>query len=257
MHRGTTNATGLQLTVASTALGCFEMVVLLRPDIVSYSVLHRGHWEISSPAHMVAPHELPRSGAFLDIGANLGWFSWLFAQSGHRVFAVEAFPQNQRALATTLCLNRRWSAQVTLAKTAVGGIATAGPCVVESDPGGGKNNNAGNGIVKCGPNQSCDGRAVSTESLNCEPTSMKTVDELLIEWGMPHISIVKMDVEGFECSVLEGAQMLFTQIQPKFIYAELKFSETRRCWLAEAKRHGYRVGPQQGKDRNTLFTKFT
>ena len=40
---------GLRLTVASAAAGCFRMAVLSRPDIVSWSVTKLGHWDIRSP----------------------------------------------------------------------------------------------------------------------------------------------------------------------------------------------------------------
>jgi len=122
---------GLRLTVASAAAGCFRMAVLSRPDIVSWSVTKLGHWDIRSPEQIFGRYALPASGALLDVGSNLGWFSWLFAQSGRRVYAVEAFPTNQRAYRTTLCLNPAWNGSVTLAATAVGGPDAAGPCVVE------------------------------------------------------------------------------------------------------------------------------
>ena len=40
---------GLRLTVASAAAGCFRMAVLSRPDIVSWSVTKLGHWDVRSP----------------------------------------------------------------------------------------------------------------------------------------------------------------------------------------------------------------
>ena len=243
-------AASLQLAVARTAAGCFRMAVLERPDVVSFMILHLGHWEVRAPDQLV-PDALPSSGALLDLGANLGWFTWMFAQSGRRVYAIEAFPQNQHALRTTLCLNPGWRRLVTVAPTAVGQPGMRGPCVVMSDRNEGKLNNAGNGMVQCGPTASC----AASGGVNCEETSLTTVDEMLAQWQMPHISVVKVDVEGFECSVLAGAQTLFTTIKPRVIHAELKFPEVERCWREQAKLHGYRVGPPKGKDKNTVLTR--
>ena len=44
---------GLRLTVASAAAGCFRMAVLSRPDIVSWSVAKLGHWDVRSPEELV------------------------------------------------------------------------------------------------------------------------------------------------------------------------------------------------------------
>mmetsp|Transcript_13123 Transcript_13123/g.41876 ORF Transcript_13123/g.41876 Transcript_13123/m.41876 type:complete len:360 (+) Transcript_13123:549-1628(+) len=239
---------GLRLTVASAAAGCFRMAVLSRPDIVSWSVTKLGHWDIRSPEQIFGRYALPASGALLDVGSNLGWFSWLFAQSGRRVYAVEAFPTNQRAYRTTLCLNPAWNGSVTLAATAVGGPDAAGPCVVSGSAG----DNAGNGVLRCGRAEGCE--AARAGGLSCEPATLTTLDSLLEGWGDPRFAVVKMDVEGAECDVLRGGQRLFSRSPPRFLYAELKQPHVEACWRETALRHGYRAAtPWRGKDRNLLF----
>ena len=54
----------------------------------------------------------PCRAVFLDIGANLGWYSMLFAQAGFDVIAVEAMQRNADAIRSTLCLNPRLSSKV-------------------------------------------------------------------------------------------------------------------------------------------------
>lgn len=242
----------LRLGIARTDGGCYRMALLARADIVSRSIFAWGVWEKPSVASVVTPHTLPDDCTLLDIGANLGWFTMLFAQAGCKVYAVEAFPQNQRALKTTLCLNPSWASRVTLAPYALGGPTTSPPCVVRSDRNGGRRNNNGNGIVTCGPSATCAG-----ESLACEQAELRTLDTLLSgEWAMPRVDVVKVDVEGFECEMLAGGQLLLTSIRPKFIIAEMKFGRTAKCWQQQAALHGYtieRVDP--GNDRNTLFVR--
>ena len=59
---------------------CMLVAVPAAPDIVGWSILHRGFWDVRSPADYVAwsgagradAPALPASGTFLDIGANIG-----------------------------------------------------------------------------------------------------------------------------------------------------------------------------------------
>ena len=49
-----------------------------------------------------------RHSTFLDIGQNLGFHSFLFAQAGFHVIGIEAMAQNRHATEATLCLNPSW-----------------------------------------------------------------------------------------------------------------------------------------------------
>ena len=51
------------------------------------------------------------AGTFIDIGANLGYFSFLFARRGYRVFAVEPLFANWRGIEATFCLNKEFAAE--------------------------------------------------------------------------------------------------------------------------------------------------
>ncbi len=50
----------------------------------------------------------------LDIGANLGWFSFQAAAAGFSVLAVEPMPHNQGAFRRTLCENPELASRITL-----------------------------------------------------------------------------------------------------------------------------------------------
>ena len=62
---------------------------------------------------------LPRPSTFLDIGANLGYYTLLFAQYGHDVLAVEPMAYNRNALAASLCLNPTLASRITLVAAAL------------------------------------------------------------------------------------------------------------------------------------------
>merc|ERR1711933_454926 len=95
-------------------------MVVLWNDIVSDAFASQGYWEIKSADDMI-PHPLrgqmfpprqqhththtPGKTVFLDIGANIGTYTFAFAHAGFKVIAVEAMARNRAAMAGTLCLN--------------------------------------------------------------------------------------------------------------------------------------------------------
>merc|ERR1719436_1287957 len=93
--------------------------------------------------------DLPSNGTFLDIGANLGYYSLLFAHKGYKVIAVEPMTRNRRAIEASLCLNPDLRGRVTVIPAAlVAPDEVAGRhCVIRSTNLAA---NIGNGYLKCG-----------------------------------------------------------------------------------------------------------
>ena len=138
----------LNLAVAKLHHNCTLMAVSRSPDIVSWAVSHRGYWDMVTPAAYpawanVSHDALPERGTFLDIGANIGWQTLVFARAGWNVIAIEAMARNRHVLKGSLCLHSTWSERVSLVATALGGPQSRGPCIIESS----KYNNLGNGEV--------------------------------------------------------------------------------------------------------------
>jgi hypothetical protein len=107
---------------ATSALGSFPMSTRT-PDFVSSRIKRDGFWEIRHPDEMMrlADSVAPRGdGVFIDIGANIGWYSFLFAQFGYKVYAIEAMPANQKAIQATMCLNPQLAQKITLIPSAIG-----------------------------------------------------------------------------------------------------------------------------------------
>src|SRR5215471_6686606 len=72
---------------------------------------HRQYWSGPSPDRDLIEflsHALPENGLFLDVGANIGFYSaalWVLRGGGIRGAAFEAVPTTQDLLETTLRLN--------------------------------------------------------------------------------------------------------------------------------------------------------
>ena len=229
------------------------MAVRADSDLVSHELLTRGHWEIQQPATLLeqagaSGSALPTSGTFLDIGANLGFYTLLFAHYGYDVLAVEPMLLNRLAIETSLCLNPALARRVSLVPLA---LSTAGHvarvrCVVRAD-----DRNAGNGKLTCSAAERCAVRPKTAapdsaaHATICESVRLSTLDELLRQHAarlsaLPLVA-VKLDVEGFECNVLEGGPALFETHRPHVLVAEANRKHIQQCLKSHARQYGYRI----------------
>jgi hypothetical protein len=83
---------------------------------------------------------------------------------------------------------------------------------------------------------------------------LRTLDALLASYRGMRIDAVKMDVEGAECAILDGAASLLVSHRPRLLMIEGKNGATRICATEYARRHGYRVAVGSfGRDHNMLL----
>jgi FkbM family methyltransferase len=134
-----------------------------------------------------------KGGLMVDVGANYGYFNLLWAaqKPGNRVIAFEASPRNQQALRLNVERNG-FSKVITLRSEAAG-----------KEPGGLK--------FHLGPEEQTGwGGLVQGDANGDEITvPVVTLDEELKD--VPFIDVLKIDTEGADTWVLEGAQELLRQ----------------------------------------------
>ena len=218
------NPHGLKLINATKSPGAFtrghsfSMAVIAEGDVVSESLSTTGAWEIRSPQELayLAGKELPPPGlTFLDVGANLGYYSFLFADRGDTVVAIEPMTRNRAAIAATLCANPQWAESITVVAAAVGSAADVGKqCKIESF----RANNLGDGVLSCGRGP-CSPKG---SWLVCEDIESTTLDRVLGTVQPASVDVVKFDIEGFQCNAIEGARSLFTAYTPVLVQFEMK-----------------------------------
>ena len=253
--------------VTTEGAGSFRMAVHAprgpRQDTVSRVLLRDGRWEISSVddiARMAAncsSAKAPRRGTFVDIGANIGYYSFLLAASGYDVLSVEPMGFNRRAFEATQCYNPELRERTRLVATALGRPGARGPCYIRSQ----NRLNQGNGVLRCAdasadgePAQPCQSAQTRSDQLACEEVPLQTLDEVLRAAQLSAATIVKIDTEGFECVVLEGAQSLFRQLRPSFILYEGQFPHVDACMTQQARAHGYlKSAPYHGFQKDTVL----
>ena len=133
----------------------------------------------------------------LDIGANIGCTALLFAQRARRVIAFEPSPSTFDLLRRNV--KRAAVGNVELRNHALGSRAERSQLTFAA------NNRAG-GFVSAGT-------ATSAGHVT-EPISIVRLDDLAEALALDRLDFVKIDVEGFEQSVLDGARDTIGRFEP-------------------------------------------
>ena len=156
----------------------------------------------------------PGDGYLLDVGANVGLIAIPFAKLSNgplpRVIAVEAVPDNARALRRNVAMNALDDA-IRIEATALGEASGRASIEVEGDLAAGE----GTGTANIVP-ESYGG--VRQEIL------VETVDSLELPAGC---KVIKIDTDGYDLKVLMGARAFLARERP-VIYGE--FAEHCLHW---------------------------
>uniref|UniRef100_A0A383VXA9 Methyltransferase FkbM domain-containing protein n=1 Tax=Tetradesmus obliquus TaxID=3088 RepID=A0A383VXA9_TETOB len=154
----------------------------------------------------------------VDVGANIGTFTFHAAAVGARVAAFEAMPQNMELLRHSLCLNPWLIDQVALFGIGLG--TQTSRCHIINGSG-----NNGDGHTVCDK----DLAKVLEGHHACGET----------------MEVLKIDVEGFELQVLQGAEGLLQRHVVRYILAECNTGivgrDSQIQYLQWFDSHGYRV----------------
>lgn len=177
-------------------------------DRLLYLWLHRAGLMGRSGLEEVSMHISP-SMTVVDVGANVGVYTALFSQlvgpSG-RVIALEPAPDNWRALSKALATNL-WS-NVELHQVAA--ADRAGRMSFERS-----SYNSGNNAL------SADGRSGGGLEVDVAP-----LDSIV---AGRKVHFIKIDVQGWEASVLRGARQTLSENQPLSVRVEIWPSGLRRA----------------------------
>jgi FkbM family methyltransferase len=177
---------------------------------IGFHLLVDGAYEPDEVAF--ARSRLPAGSVFVDVGANIGTYSIPIARlSGPRttVVAIEASP----AIATYLRRN--------LALNGLDGVHVWECAAHDTD---------GQSVAFYEVPASHFGLGSLAPQFNRAPISVPTqrLDTILDRLGIDHVDLLKIDVEGFEATVLRGAERLLTgPRRPIVMFEFLEWADVR------------------------------
>lgn len=183
------------------------------PDYI-YLPLHRGR-DFEPEATSVVRRLVGAGDVVLDVGANYGWYTTLFAGNvgpGGQVVAFEPVPTTFERLLEHLELNG-CADRVAAVRSAVGD-RRADVDVYTFD----RMSHACSSLSSLG-----------YDDASASSTPMLTLDGYLREHGIDRVDFLKCDVEGAELMVLQGARALLRSPDAPMVLIELN-DETSRAF---------------------------
>jgi FkbM family methyltransferase len=169
-----------------------------------FSEYHSVARGVSDPELAFLRHHDFGDGAIIDVGANLGLFSLVARErfADRRIIAFEPAPSTFAALSGNIALNG--AANVECHQLAVSDRDGTAPFAVL------ENARANSSLKTTG------GSPGTGIEIRCT-----TLDRFATEAKIDRIALLKIDVEGFEISVLRGAERVFAQARPHVVYFEI------------------------------------
>lgn len=187
---------------------------------------------------------LRRDDVFYDVGANIGLYSCLVADVVNGpVVAFEPHSGNADRLEANAELN---GADVSIFRHALSDSAGKDQLAITID----KIGSAGHSLV-----------TDPSDSLGSMPITKKRGDAFVSEEGLPHPTILKIDVEGAETAVLDGLESTLSTPDCRLVFCEThsKRLEAQGTSVADIrdrlKSYGFSVSAhsvRQGKGENFL-----
>lgn len=167
----------------------------LGTDYVARDIFYRQQWEPEETALLRSI--TPSGGTFLDVGANIGYFTLLASRwvgpSG-TVVAFEPVSTTHERLRRNLALNP--TANVLAVRAGASSAPGTAAIALEDD--------AGHSHLLAG--ETSVGRQ--------ETITLTTVDAFVTSMGLKRVDVIKIDTEGADFEVLRGAEATLRRFRP-------------------------------------------
>lgn len=139
---------------------------------------------------------LVKGGTAIDVGANKGLYAYGLAKVAHRVLCFEANPALARTLKHAVPANCEIISKAVSAKS--------GQCVLNIPA-----TENGTPSVNTATLETIDGSIAKTVEV-----AMVSLDDVYTDYGLSNVSFIKVDVEGHEEGVINGAKTLIENERP-------------------------------------------
>ncbi len=141
---------------------------------------------------------LTADSVVVDIGANIGYYSLMAAEkvTAGRIYSFEPVTKNLGKIERNISLNK--FTVIHPIQTAISNVSGSTTIYISAD------DNSGMSGLRTAENFSGQ-----SETVKC-----LTLDEAVIEYNLPKINLIKIDVEGSEVNVLKGMMKIITEQKP-------------------------------------------
>ena len=192
----------------------FSMHIYRNNDYISNQIAKIGSWEkeisinfLKGLQYYSDKKQLSKNQVtVLDIGANLGWYTYLLSNAGYELISFEASHINDYILKKTFCLNQ--NINVTLINKGIG--LENEKCILQHP-----SYNVGNAVILCGENA-----YIKVDNQNREEIEFTKLSNYIPYLSNKNLALIKIDVEGAEGKVVKSGIELITKYHIPFIYIE-------------------------------------
>lgn len=189
----------------------YKMVNLIPGDVISGNIAFNGYYERKLSKEIL---RLSRAGGtFLDVGANLGYFSliWLAGNPNNKAIMIEASPRNKERLLANIHRNKL-ADRIQFFECAAG-------------------DSAKQVVFNLGPDDQSGWGGIGSGMPDSQSVeiNMQRVDKLIDE----KIDCMKIDVEGADTLVIRGCEDLLQRRLIERIYFEQNAERMSRLGLQE------------------------
>jgi len=205
----------------------------VKADWVSYNVCEAGFWDEQDPSVFGEP------GHLLDIGGNMGYFTFALAQSGWTATTFEPMAPNLALINATMCRNPELAKRVQINPMGLGNKSDE--CKMFAPE-----KNEGDGHVQCGEDVASGFTKETIAQYNLKEIgqfSIRRLDDMLPQLGISTVDLVKIDVEGYESQVIAGGHKLLSDYRPRRVKAEVwnnSFGSSGQNFLSTFENAGYK-----------------
>jgi FkbM family methyltransferase len=192
----------------------FNIYVYKKSDFVSNKIIKDKSWESIDTNKIIYALNYYKNKTkidnekiyILDIGANIGWYSVFLGKYGYKIISFEASEKNSYILKKNYCLNR--DIKITIINKGL--YNNEEECEYYEVLG-----NIGDGLVICEENQTIPNGFKMKGTI-----SLTKLSNYISYFSDKNLTLMKIDVEGAEESVILSGVKLITEYHIPFIFME-------------------------------------
>ena len=232
----------------------YKMFIYKYADAVSHSIKYSKRWEdrdtnniINALNYYSNKTNIKKEDIYImDLGANIGWYSFYLGKNGYKILSFEPDPINYYILRKNYCINK----DVNIIIINRGVYSEEKKCDYYLHIG-----NEGNGLIFCDKNSEIQKNILKYK----EEVYLTKLSNFIPFLSDKNLAFIKIDVEGAEEKAIKGGIELITKYHVPFIFMEWAPNNLRmqkvdkREFLLLFENNGYKFSLSNFLDKNFII----